>query len=198
MIHPDTELRPIDPRIGYGVVATRRIPKGTITWVHDGLDQTFALEQVERLPTLLRPHFDKYAYLEGNGRYVLCWDLGRYVNHSCRPACMAPGFDFEIAIRNIEAGEQLTGDYATYNLDTGFTCHCDETNCRGRIEPSDRMRFADTWDWLVRNAFALLDRVEQPLWPLVREKAEVERALADLSRLPSCRLHFFEGENVGP
>ena len=32
MIHPSTELRFINDEIGYGVVATRFIPKGTIVW----------------------------------------------------------------------------------------------------------------------------------------------------------------------
>jgi hypothetical protein len=39
LIHPDSELRFIDPAIGYGVFATSLIPKGTFTWVRDELDQ---------------------------------------------------------------------------------------------------------------------------------------------------------------
>lgn len=35
MIHPDTELRFINPEIGYGVFATQFIPRGTITWVRE-------------------------------------------------------------------------------------------------------------------------------------------------------------------
>ncbi|MHC5084588.1 MAG: SET domain-containing protein, partial [Planctomycetota bacterium] len=33
MIHPDTELRKVNETIGYGVFATRHIPKGTILYV---------------------------------------------------------------------------------------------------------------------------------------------------------------------
>jgi uncharacterized protein len=191
MIHPDTALQPVDPRIGYGVVATRHIPVGTITWVRDSLDHSLSFDEVKRLPKLLRPDFDKYAYIDGD-RFVLCWDIGRFVNHSCRPTCMAPGFDFEIAIRDIEPGEQLTGDYATYNLDDGFTCHCGEQDCRGQVKPNDRFRFVELWDDLVLQAFARLKQVEQPLWPLVPNRAEVEQAVADQSRVPSCRTHFIE------
>ena len=39
MIHPDTELRFINREIGFGVVATRLIRRGTIIWVRDELDQ---------------------------------------------------------------------------------------------------------------------------------------------------------------
>jgi hypothetical protein len=39
MIHPDSELRFVSPSIGYGLFATRLIPRGTFTWVRDDLDQ---------------------------------------------------------------------------------------------------------------------------------------------------------------
>ena len=41
MIHPSTELKYVSPEIGIGVVATEFIPKGTITWALDPLDQVF-------------------------------------------------------------------------------------------------------------------------------------------------------------
>lgn len=190
MIHPDTAIRPVDPRIGVGVVATRRIPKGTITWVHDELDQSFSAQKLARLGPLFHPAIDRYSYRDGDGHYVLCWDHARFVNHSCRPTCMAPGFDLEIAIRDIEPGEQLTGDYATYNFETEFDCFCGAPECRGRIGGAISESVIRGWDALLRDAFPLLGRVEQPLWPLVREKREVEAALADPSQLPSAGTHL--------
>jgi hypothetical protein len=38
LIHPDSELRFINPVMGYGLFATKTIPKGTVTWVGDPLD----------------------------------------------------------------------------------------------------------------------------------------------------------------
>jgi hypothetical protein len=64
MLHPHTELAFIDDRIGYGVVATRAIPRGTITWVLDELDQRIPPHRVRRLSTLQRKHLDKYAYVD--------------------------------------------------------------------------------------------------------------------------------------
>jgi hypothetical protein len=46
MIHPDTELRYVNDIIGYGVFATRLIPRGTITWVQDELYQVFPLQKL--------------------------------------------------------------------------------------------------------------------------------------------------------
>lgn len=192
MIHPDTELRPVDPRIGLGVVATKRIPKGTITWVHDDLDQSFSADQIAKLGPLFQRMLDRYSYRDGAGHYVLCWDHARFVNHSCRPTCMAPAFDLEIALRDIEPGEQLTGDYATYNLVSGFACFCGTADCRGRVEPIRDDALIASWDRRLREPFLLLDKVEQPLWPLVREKREIGLALADPSRLPSCASHLLQ------
>ena len=38
MMHPSTELRHIDPELGFGVFATSLLPKGTITYVWDPLE----------------------------------------------------------------------------------------------------------------------------------------------------------------
>jgi len=46
MMHPDTEIRFISKEIGYGVVAKKIIPKGTITWVQDELDQIYTPKQI--------------------------------------------------------------------------------------------------------------------------------------------------------
>jgi hypothetical protein len=192
VIHPDTDLRPVDPRVGLGVVATKRIPKGTITWVHDDLDQSFSAEQVSGLGPLFQRTLDKYSYRDGAGRYVLCWDHARFVNHSCNPTCMAPAFDMEIALRDIEPGEQLTGDYATYNLISGFTCLCGSAKCRGRIESIHDDALIASWDSRLREPFLLLEKVQQPLWPLVREKREIELVLADPSQLRSCGTHLLQ------
>ena len=103
MLHPHTELVFIDERIGYGVVATRRIPRGTITWVLDELDQRIPPHRVRRLTTLQRKHLDKYAFVDRDGNWVLCWDLGRYLNHSSDPSCVSH-YDYTVALRDIAPG----------------------------------------------------------------------------------------------
>ena len=80
MIHPDTELRFIHPDIGFGVVATRLIPKGTITWAQDELDQVFTPQRVDSLGSLFAKVLGKYSFVNGRGEHELCWDLARYVN----------------------------------------------------------------------------------------------------------------------
>jgi hypothetical protein len=50
-------------------------------------------------------------------------------------------------------------------------------------------------DGLIGDAFAALMTADQPSWPLVREKAEVERSASGRSCVPSCREHFFEQDH---
>src|SRR5215211_3077185 len=87
MIHPDTRLAAIDVVVGDGVIATRPIPQGTITWVLDQLDGVFTESEVEGLPACYEPLIDRWTFNDGHGRCVLCWDLGRLMNHSCEPNC---------------------------------------------------------------------------------------------------------------
>ena len=107
MVHPNSELRYINDQIGYGVVATRLIPRGTITWVGDVLDQVVTPAQIEQIAPTLRPLFEKYSWINGRGQSILCWDHARFINHSCEASCLSAGFDFEIAVRDILPGEEF-------------------------------------------------------------------------------------------
>ena len=194
MIHPNTELRFINHEIGYGVVATQLIPRGTITWVRDEFDRVYSPGEVGRMSRIHREIMDKYSFVDPIGNLVLCWDLARYVNHSCRPTCLSAGYDFEVAVRDIHPGEELTDDYGTLNLDTDFYCSCNFEDCRHVIKPNDPMTFAVLWDATVAEAFPRINAVEQPLWPLVKEKKEVERVLAGEAHIASCLLNFYRAE----
>lgn len=188
MIHPDSELRFINPDVGYGLFATTLIQQGTLTWVRDDLDQIIDPAVQTTLPPILADLLHKYSYLEPRGR-VLCWDHGRFVNHSCDPHCRSTGFAFEIAVRDIQVGEEITDDYGSLNVDYDFECRCSSPRCRRTIQASDVNRFADDWDRDAAAAFERAGSVRQPLWPLLKEQADVERALRGEIPLPSCRAH---------
>src|SRR5690242_15577324 len=108
MVHPDTELRFVNPAIGWGVFATRPIPRGTLTWVLDKLDHCFTPAEFAQLPEYARLQLHKYSYMDRRGDHVLCWDHARFINHSCAANCLSVGYDFELAVRDIAAGEELT------------------------------------------------------------------------------------------
>jgi hypothetical protein len=190
MIHPDTELRFIRPDVGFGVVATRLIPKGTITWVQDELDQVFSPPHLKSLAPVLLSTLVKYSFVNVRGDYILCWDLARYVNHSCNPTCLSAGYNFEIAVQDIHPGDELTDDYAALNLEGSFECRCQARECRSIIRETDIYTHADRWDGIVGGAFPRIAAVPQPLWPLVTEKDAVSGALAGVDPIASCRVNL--------
>lgn len=189
MIHPHTELRAIDDAIGHGVFATKRIPRGTITWTLDSLDQRFSPERMARLGPDYLELMEHFAYPNGSGDWILCWDLGRWMNHSCNPNALSTGWDIDFALRDIEVGEQLTTDYASLNVEASFDCLCGEPNCRGRISAADFEPMAETWDKLLRESAAMCLSVEQPLWNWIENKAEVRAGCQNPETIPSILGH---------
>lgn len=190
MLNPNTELRYISPEIGYGIVAAKRLPKGTITWALDPLDHIIDMRanpQYRDYPEVL----DRYTFVNCDGHHVLCWDQARFINHSCDANCLSPGFDFEICIRDIEAGEQLTNDYGSLNLEEEMECLCGSPHCRKFMKPDDFERKAAYWDSLLRGAFPAIKSVEQALWPWIQEKEQIDECLANPSRLPSILKHRY-------
>ena len=145
MIHPHTELRSISEDIGHGVIATQFIPAGTITWVLDKLDREFSLKQFQEFDPLYQNILDTYSYRNSKGNYVLCWDHGRFVNHSFKSNCLSTAYDFEIAIRDIQPGEQLTDDYGYLNVDTPFRAS-EEGTKRKTVYPDDLKNYHKVWD----------------------------------------------------
>jgi hypothetical protein len=189
MIHPDTELRYVNDIIGYGLFATRPIPRGTITWVRDQLDQSFSPDEIVGMDDIYRQVLEKYGYTDRHGQTILCWDNARFMNHCCQASCLSAGYDFEITVRDLRPGDELTDDYGSLNLDAAFACACSWPHCRGWIRPDDSLRNADRWDELLQAAFPSIPEVPQPLWSVVKEKEEVLIASADVTQMRSCRLH---------
>ncbi len=163
MMHPDTELHFISPEVGYGVFATRPIPRGTLTWALCRFDRVMTLDEVEALPPAYQPHIERYAYVDSAGNYVLCWDLARNVNHSCAPAMLGVGPDLEIAVRDIVPGEQITCEYGGLNLSGKLRCMCGAPDCRGRIGGDDVLHLWQGWDAKVAHALKLAPAVAQPV-----------------------------------
>jgi len=168
MIHPHTELQFINDEIGFGVVATRLIPKGTITWVLDDLDQEFTPKQFSKLNPRMQHMLDFYTYRNNKGNFVLCWDHARFVNHSFKSSCLSTSYDFEFAIRDILPGEQLTDDYGYLNILEPFE-PVDEGTERKVVYPDDLLRMSDEWDAVLKEVFPSMLLVEQPLIDLIPE-----------------------------
>lgn len=64
---------------------------------------------------------------------------GDWINHSCEPNAGLRGQVVLVALRWIDAGEEITFDYATSDGSEydEFTCRCGSPSCRGRISGQD-------------------------------------------------------------
>jgi SET domain-containing protein len=175
MIHPDTELRFINDVIGYGVVATKFIPKGTITWALDKLDRIFTPGEVKNMDPIYQQVLEKYTYRNQEGNHILCWDNARFVNHSFNSNCLTTAYEFEIAVRDIYPGEELTDDYGYLNIEEPFEVLPEKGTNRTVVYPDDLLRCYQDWDEKLVGAFPDLLKVAQPLFgiltPAVQQKA---------------------------
>jgi hypothetical protein len=170
MIHPDTELKYISPEIGDGVVATELIPKGTITWASDQLDQVFTPQQVKAMEVAYKDILYKYTYRDNKGDLILCWDHSRFVNHSFNSNCVTTAYNFEVAVRDIYAGEELTDDYGYLNCLEPFECLPEPNTSRRQVMPDDLLHFYKEWDHKVASAFLHFNKVHQPLAFLIEPR----------------------------
>jgi hypothetical protein len=166
MIHPATELRFISDEKGYGLVATERIPKGTITWVRDPLDREFTPAEMDELPESVRDNLLTYCFRNNAGSFVLCWDSARFMNHSFRPNCLATAYNLELAVRDIHPGEELTNDYGHFNILEPFRAG-DEKTRRKHVYPDDLLNYHPVWDRRLASVFRHVGVVSQPLRSLL-------------------------------
>jgi len=193
VIYPKTELKFINNEVGYGVVATEFIPAGTITWVLDKLDREFSVDTFAAMEPIYQRILDTYTYRNSHGHFVLCWDNGRYVNHSFNSNCLTTAYDFEIAIRDIQVGEQLTDDYGYLNIPTPFR-GIDEGTKRKVVYPDDLKRYYKVWDKKLLNVFNRIPKLQQPLRELVHEEiwAEIESVASGKKEMRSILNNYYD------
>lgn len=102
---------------GLGLFARAPIAAGTEVWrFTPGLDLDLDPAVVGAQPPLLRERLLHYGYVDPRlGRFILCCDDARFINHSDAPN-LAPDrrrdrHGVDVALRDIAAGEELTIDY---------------------------------------------------------------------------------------
>lgn len=88
-------------------------------------------------------HPDTYLFGLDDGKHVIDGDgVAAFINHSCDPNCESDEIDGQvwiIAVRDIEAGEELTYDYCLYDGDDESPCSCGADRCRGTLYSDEEM-----------------------------------------------------------
>ena len=193
MIYPKTELQFISDEIGHGVVATEFIPAGTITWALDKLDREFTPADFEKMDPLYQDILEFYTFRNNVGNLILCWDNGRYVNHSFDSNCLTTAYDFEIAICDIHPGEQLTDDYGYLNISAPFK-GIDEGTKRKVVYPDDLVNYHQEWDEKLLKVFHLIPKVNQPLISLIKPELwqEIEDVAQGKAKMKSILQNYYK------
>lgn len=88
-----------------------------------------------------------------------------FINHSCEPNVGFAGNVVLAAMRDVEAGEELTTDYALFDVtESSMTCTCGTPSCRGTIigddwrDPGLRERHRGWFSRYLADRQARLDR----------------------------------------
>jgi SET domain-containing protein len=102
---------------GIGLFADQLIPKGTEVWRFvPGFDIEKTDDEIAAYPSYILDWFKCYGYLDYHfGRYILCADDARFVNHSDNPNINQDySLDFygvNLAIHDIQRRDEITIDY---------------------------------------------------------------------------------------
>ena len=102
---------------GIGIFAAEFIPQGTVTWEYDpAFDTAYDEADIARMSPPARTQFQKYAYFDKElGRYVLCFDDLRFINHSADAPNISATLRRDVAARDIHEGEELLCDYRCFD-----------------------------------------------------------------------------------
>jgi hypothetical protein len=87
------------------------------------------------------------------------------VNHCCYPNSISTGYGFEIAIKDITAGEQITDDYGLFNVSYDTEFFCSTPNCRKNVLQDDIVKYHKEWDKWIIESLKFVDKVPQALFP---------------------------------
>jgi uncharacterized protein len=143
-LNPKCESGPFEEKGGCGVFAREPIKQGELLSLWGGRIVT-ADEIDPNMPNLTQRilQVEEGLYLETPEKL----EPADCFNHSCEPNAGLSGQIGVVAMRDIEAGEELNFDYAMCDATPydEFYCYCGSENCRGRVTGSDWMR-PELWE----------------------------------------------------
>jgi len=123
-----------------GVYTTEAIKNGTHIVEYDGPRMS-----PDAAETLYDGRDLTYLYGLSDGKTIINGtSIAAFINHSCDPNCESDEIGdrvYIIALREIEAGEELVYDYCLYDgePDDPAPCHCGAKSCRGTMYNEDEI-----------------------------------------------------------
>lgn len=136
-----------------GLFLTEGVKAGTILWKNRSngpAEEKYRKiygEDIQHLTQEELKYFIRYSYQNDSSYFItplsdaeVNLDYSNFHNHSCNPNVLPQDEDHWVAIRDIEAGEQLTIDYCTFDSNPFICierCLCGTPECREFIRADD-------------------------------------------------------------
>jgi hypothetical protein len=107
---------------------------------------------------------------------------------------LTTAYDFEIAIRDIHVGEQLTDDYGYLNITEPFR-GINEGTRRKVVYPNDLLKYHKTWDKKLIKVFDKIPELDQPLKELISLETwtEIHKVVKGEKEMESILKNYFNG-----
>ncbi len=139
MLHPAIVATSKGSIHGSCLVTNQPIRAGEAVWELD--EPMYTWKEIESWSEERRQAFDWYGFQCGVDQYSLPEGLSREMNHSCDPNLWWSGSTILVARRDIQAGEEITYDYSTADVDNAFEmeCTCGSSRCRVTISNRDHL-----------------------------------------------------------
>ncbi|HUI40027.1 MAG TPA: SET domain-containing protein [Methanothrix sp.] len=160
---------------GYGVFAGEYIPKGTIVFFYGKGDSFVPKERFQSSSEDEKELFYKYGVEDEAGNWLVKEDD---INHSCDSNILSlfvDGIYCDIAVKDINPGEEMTIDYGLFYSSFPWSeeCRCNSPICR-KIFGSGwgvNRETQDMWHSRILEAVARIFEVKQNLFSLEDENA---------------------------
>jgi hypothetical protein len=139
MLHSAIVATSEDSIHGVCLITNQLIREGEAVWELD--EPMYSWKEIESWSEERRQAFDWYGFQCGLDQYSLPMGLSREMNHSCDPNTWWSGSTRLVARRDIQAGEEITYDYSTADVDNAYEmeCTCGSSRCRGTISNRDHL-----------------------------------------------------------
>jgi hypothetical protein len=149
-LHPAVEIGP-SPVAGDGLFARARVPAGAAVSRLGG--RLVSGAELRRLLGTATHYVDTITVADDRHLVLPPGRPNGKGNHACDPNLWWAAPYTLFARRDIDAGEELTNDYATSTGEAGFVmpCRCGSALCRGEVTGTDwtrpelRQRYGDHW-----------------------------------------------------
>lgn len=161
---------------GYGIFAGEFIPKGTIVFFYSEDDLFIPKERFRSSSEDERKIFYRYGVEDEAGNWLVKEDN---INHSCDSNILSmfvDGIYCDIAVKDIDPGEEITIDYGLFysSFPWSMKCKCNTSICRkifGSGLPADA-KTQNLWHLRILGAADRIFKVKQNLFSIEDENAK--------------------------